>query len=164
MQRDLTLVEIIGLAVKSEEEAASFYGHLSKKIGNELVRAKYESLAKEEAGHRHMLLELYKKMTGEKNGPPAVPGKQLLAEGMGKEFEASSVEDLLRFAILREQKANEFYRKASVKTVDVNSKRTLEYLADIESGHEMLLKAELESYLKDKNWYSDNPNIQLVGP
>lgn len=164
MGNNLTLVEIIGLAVRSEEEAAEFYGNMAKLIKNGLVRAKYETLAKEEIGHRHMLVELYKKMTGENGGPPKIPGSPKVAEEKQPPFATDSLEELLKLAILREQKAGDFYRKAAARAVDVNGRRTLEYLADIERGHEMLLKAELESYLRDRNWYAEKPDVQLVGP
>ncbi|MBI4711406.1 MAG: hypothetical protein HY767_02970, partial [Candidatus Omnitrophica bacterium] len=47
---------------------------------------------------------------------------------------------------------------------DVTARRTLEYLADSERGHEMLIKSELEAYLRDRNWYAEKPDVQLVGP
>lgn len=163
MGHDLTTVEIIGLAIRSEEDAAKFYGELSKKIQNAVVRAKYESLAREEESHRHMLLLLYKKMTGEQN-PPRIPGSPALAEGRGVPVMTESLKEILQYAIAREHEACEFYRGLVSKMSEPASKRTIEYLADIEQGHEQLLKSELASYLRDKTWYADNPDIQLVGP
>lgn len=164
MKDDLTMVEVIGLAIRSEEEAAHFYGEMSKLIKNDLVHSKFESLAKEEVGHRHMLVELYKKMTGETAAPPKIPGSPKTAEGGMPRFAVESLEELLKLAIKREQEANEFYRDAAVRAKDDNAKRVFEYLAGIERGHEILLKSELDSYLKDRNWYADKPDVQLVGP
>lgn len=164
MEEEPTLVEIIGLAIRSEEDAADFYGRMSKLIKNELVRKKYESLAKEEVGHRHMLVELYKKMTGETLPPPGIPGKPQTAEAGEPSMTVNSIEELLNFAISRERKAFEFYQTAARRVANDNARRVFEHLSGIERGHETLLKSELESYLKNKNWYADKPDIQLVGP
>lgn len=163
MKEDLTLLEIVGLAIRSEEDAAEFYGGISKIIRNDLVRTKYEGLAREEVGHRHMLVELYKKMSGEET-PPRVPGHPATAEGGRTPFVADSLEELLRHAIDREVAANDFYRKAAARAVDQGGQRTLEYLADIERGHELLLRTELGAYLRDRDWYAEKPDVQLVGP
>lgn len=164
MKEELTILEIVGLAIRSEEEAAEFYGSISKIIKNELVRAKYEALAREEVGHRHMLVELYKKMTGESGAPPKIPGKPSTAEGGKLPISAESLEDLLKLAISREHEASEFYRNASLRVTGNVSKRIFEYLSGIERGHEAMLKSELEAYLLDRDWYADKPDIQLVGP
>ncbi len=163
MNTDYTAIEAIGLAIKGEEDAIEFYQKVSDLVKNELVRAKYISLAKEELGHRILLVNLYKKMTGEKNEPPKIYSNIPTAE-MGFPIALENLEDILNFAIAREQEAQAFYKKAASKTTDISGKRTFEYLADIERGHELMLKAELDAYKRDKNWYSDNSDIQLVGP
>lgn len=163
MEKDLTAVEVIGLAIRSEEDAAEFYAKVAKLVKNDLVRAKYESLAKEELSHRQILVNLYKRLTGEEKAPPKIPGSPKTAEG-GFPIALEAMEDILNFAIAREQEAQSFYRKAAVQTTDPTGKRTFEYLADIELGHETSLKVELDAYRRDKNWYANNPDLQLVGP
>ena len=162
-EEDLTVVEAIGLAIRSEEDAAKFYGDLSKRIRNGLVRTKYDSLAREESSHRQMLLALYRRITGE-DRPPHIPGSPALAEGRGVPPMTESIEALLQYAITREQEAQAFYRRLGGRMTEPASRRTIEYLAEIERGHELLLAAELEAFLRDKTWYADNPDIQLVGP
>lgn len=162
MKADLTTVEVLGLAIRSEEEAAEFYSSVAKMIKNELVRSKYEALAQEENRHREMLLGLYRRATGEKEAP-VIPGSPRTAEG-GFPIPKISVENLLRLAIAREQEAQAFYRRAAERTSDHTAQRMLQYLADIEHGHELMLNAELEAYLRDRDWYADNPDVQLVGP
>ena len=164
MNENLTLIEIIGLAIRSEEDAAEFYGRIAKLIKNDLVRVKYESLAKEEVAHRHMLVELFRKMTGDRNAAPKIPGNPKTAEGGQPDFVADSMEELLKFAIKKENMACEFYKDAAQKAVESNSKQILNYLSDIEHGHETLLKTELDNYLRNANWYAEKPDIQLVGP
>jgi rubrerythrin len=161
MSKELTTVEILGFAIRSEEEATKFYGALAKRIKNDLARARYESLAREETSHRQLLLNLYKKVTGGKN-PPVIPGEPKTPEGGGVQIETEDVERLLQVAIDREQRAGAFYREMASKMRDANGRRLLQYLADIERGHEVMLASELEAYRRDKNWYADNPDIQLV--
>jgi rubrerythrin len=162
MNEQLTTIEILGLAIRSEEEAAKFYGDLAKRIKNELARAKYEALAKEEVSHRQLLVGLYRKLTGEE-APPPIPGHPAVAEGGGQPVETDSIEELLKVAIGREATANEFYRELAPKMQDASSVRLIEYLADIERGHELMLREELAAYLRDRNWYAEKPDIQLVG-
>lgn len=166
MERTLTSIEVIGIAIRSEEDAAKFYGHISKMIDNELVRAKYEHLAKEEVNHRRLLAGLYKTMTGSQDNPPRIPGEPETAEGGSiPEGIADSLQALLNLAVEREQKAKAFYAKAAAEATDLSGKRILMYLADVEHGHEMMLKKELESYLRDKDWYVGKESEMLhVGP
>jgi len=164
MQDDLTTVEVIGLAIRSEEDAAEFYGQMSKRIKNDLVKSKFEALAKEEAGHRSMLVALYKRATGSEDLPPRVPGGPDTAEKAWAGVDIADFEELLNLAISRENEASKFYKEAAKRAADISGKRTLEYLSDIEHGHEVMLKSELKAYLRDRDWYANNPDIQLVGP
>lgn len=161
MDKDLTTLEVIGVAIRSEEDAGAFYKKIAGAIHNELVKAKYEGLAHEEMKHRAILLGLYHKLTGEKK-PPEIPGKPLTAEG-GFPISINDMEGALRFAIAREQEANLFYKKAAENADDRSAADLLAYLSDLEKGHELMLTKELESYLRDRDWYANNPDIQLVG-
>jgi rubrerythrin len=125
------------------------------------VRSKYEALAREEARHKQVLAGLYRKMTGE-NAPPPIPGDPAVAEGAGAKPEGGDMETLLEFAIGREREAQAFYNEMAEKADEPNARRLLKYLAGIECGHETMLLTELEAYRADKNWYADNPDIQLV--
>jgi rubrerythrin len=162
MDEGLTVIEIIGLGIRSEDDAAAFYGELAGKIRNGLVRSKYEALSREEAGHGQMLRGLYRRFAGEE--APHIPGSPAVAEGRGAEIFSRDFEEVLNYAVAREQEAQAFYRGLAKKLAEANARRTVEYLADIERGHELMLKEELEAYRRDRSWYADNPDIQLVGP
>lgn len=167
MDSNLTSIEVIGLAIRSEEEASHFYGHISQMVENDLVSEKYRGLAREEAAHRKMLVELYMEMTGSDEHPPHIPGEPETAEGGGvPEGVSDSLEDLLKIAIKREQNAQDFYRKAADRAKDLTGRRTLEYLADVEQGHELMLKGELQAYNRDRDWYTGKqwPELTHVGP
>lgn len=166
MDPQLTSLEVIGMAIRSEEDAAKFYGHISKMIKNDLVRAKYEHLAREEAHHRKMLAGVYRKMSGSEESPPRIPGTPVTAEGGGIPDDiADSLEELLRLAVRREREAGDFYREAAGQATDLSGKKVLLYLADVEHGHELMLKKELDAYLRDRDWYeSKDPELIHVGP
>ncbi|MFH1652858.1 MAG: ferritin family protein [Pseudomonadota bacterium] len=152
--------EIIKLAIRGEEDAAAFYHKVSKMIKNDLVRARYESLAREEEQHRHILISLYHRLTGKVEDPILPEGDFETAEG-GFPVALDSIEDALKFAIERESQAAEFYRKLAERTDDHDGKKILDYLADIERSHKNMLESELEAYLRDKDWYKENPKIKL---
>jgi rubrerythrin len=161
MLEELTTIEIMGLAIRSEEEAAAFYGEMARNIRNDLVKVKYESFAREEVSHKLILLKLYKKLTGG-DAPPPIPGEPATAEGGMQPAHLEDMKSLLELAISREHKAHAFYKEMAKGMKDANSRRVIEYLAGIERGHEAMLKSELEAYLKDRDWYADKPDIQLV--
>jgi len=167
MDRDLTSLEVIGMAIRSEEDAAKFYGHIAQMIENELVQEKYRHLAKEEANHREILVKLYQRMAGTDERPPKIPGDPETAEGGAIPEEiADSLEALLRLAIQREEKARDFYQSAARTATDLSGQRILQYLADVEHGHELMLENELEAYLRDTEWYTGKqwPEMTHVGP
>ncbi len=163
MRNDLTAVEAIGMGIRSEQDAAAFYGKISKKVKNPLVKAKFEQLAREEVGHKAMLVAMYQKITGEKI-PPQIPGEPDTAEKGGAPIDVEDMEELLNLAIFREQESSRFYSEAASASKDPSGKRTLEYLAGIERGHEAMLTEEREAFLRDRDWYLNNDDIQLVGP
>jgi len=162
MEKDLTAVEVIGFGIRSEEDASKFYGDISKKVNNPLISTRYEQLAREEARHREILVKLYKEMTGDEFAPPKIPGKPETAGGKASET-SDDIEKMLNIAIKREQDAQKFYRTAAEKSTDYSGQRILHYLADNEVGHEQILKAEFEAYLRDRDWYANNPDLQLEG-
>ena len=166
MDRKLTAIEVIGTAIRSEEEAAKFYGRIAKMVGNEFVRIKYEALAKEEIGHRNLLIDLYNRLTDKMDNPPRVPGAPQTAEGGPlPEQTTDNIEQMLKEAIAREKKASDFYRQAAESALDPSGKRILQYLSSVEHGHELMLSAELDAYQRDSEWYSKQPpDMIFVGP
>ena len=167
MNENVTSLEVIGMGIRSEEDAAKFYGHIAKMIQNKDIKEKYEQLAKEEVGHRMQLTELYKEILGSDEKPPRVPGDPETAEkGAVPDNIVNDLEGLLNLAIEREQKAHDFYLKAAHQAVDPSGEYVLRELAHVEAQHEAMLKKELEEYLKNKEWYMNATNESFihVGP
>ena len=164
MAKQLTSVEVVGLAIRSEEEASRFYGGIAKRIKNALVKARYEDLAREEVRHRKLLVGLYQQMTGDEFSPDRIPGDPAVAEGGWPAGETEDLEKLIDLAIQREQQAAVFYDSAAKNARDAAGRQALSYLADMERGHAVILTAELAAYRRDQSWYSDFPDMPMMGP
>ncbi|MBU0504685.1 MAG: ferritin family protein [bacterium] len=167
MNEKLTALEVIGMGIRSEEDAAKFYGHIAKMIQNKEIKEKYEQLAKEEVGHGIQLTTLYKEMLESDEKPPRVPGNPETAEkGAIPENIINDLEGLLNLAIEREQQAQAFYLKAAHQAVDPSGGHVLRELAHVEAEHEAMLIKELEEYLKNKEWYMNATDESFihVGP
>ncbi len=158
--KDLTAVEVVGIAIGKERESQDLYNRMAAEINNPIVREKFISLSREEKMHEEILTKIYQKMTGE--AKPAQSKVKFKPTPLPKPDAA--LDELFVFAIEREREAQRMYTQAAEVSTDQSGRRTFQYLADFERGHEILLLAEFESYKRDKNWYADMPDIQLVGP
>jgi rubrerythrin len=160
MQKDLTAIEVVGVAIGKEREAQELYTRMANEIKNPLVREKFLSLSREEKMHEEILTKIYKKMTGESRADaPKLKFKEVEPPKPDATFD-----ELFVFAIEREREAQRMYLEAARNSTDESGRRTFQYLADFERGHEILLQGEFEDYKRDRNWYADMPDIQLVGP
>jgi rubrerythrin len=65
--KDLNASEILALAIQSEEEDGRIYADLAERIGKEYPETakSLKAMHDEEDGHRHRLIELYRKQFGE---------------------------------------------------------------------------------------------------
>ena len=162
MEKNLTALEVIGIAIVKEREAQDLYQRMASEIKNPLVKEKFLSLSREEHKHEEILAHMYKKMTGEDHAAvPPMKGRYSKVEFPDS---ATSFEGLLLFAIEREKDSQHLYLRGAEVAADESGRRTFRYLADFERGHELLLQRELENYRRDKNWHADCPDIILVGP
>jgi len=163
MDPRLTSHEVIGMAIRSEEDASKFYGRISKLVSNPETRKKYEDLAREEVGHKQTLIELYRELADGLPDPPPIPGAPDTAEGaeIPPEIE-DSIEELLKLAIRRERDAYDYYSKAARTSREPSGARVLQQLADIEHGHEVMLEAELARFLRDQDWYINGDPDDLI--
>lgn len=159
--QDLTIIEVLGLAVIQEVEAYKRYQLLANRVNNPLVKEKFRSLANEEKAHRELLYGMLQKKTSEEKPPlPKKPPREYDLKD-----EEMPVHKLLEMAIEKEREAAEFYSEAAFKATDPSGKRVLEYLAEFERGHERLLQTEYEAIAKYPQWMDyDGADIMLVGP
>ncbi len=138
---DLTEAEVLALAVANEEEDARIYLNFAGRMRAQYpASAKvFEEMAEEESSHRHSLLQLYEKKFGK--DMPYITRADVrgflkrrpvwLAEGL-------RIDVARRQAELMEFEASQFYAKSAERARDVDVRKLLGDLAEIEKKHESL--------------------------
>lgn len=158
---DLTTVEILAIAVRTEKDAATFYNNLASQIKNPIVKRKIERLALEEIEHDKTLTAEYMRMTdGEQ---PIVP--EGFSSGIQKELDkALSAEQLIEMAMGYEKSAHEFYKEAAARSEDPRGRQVLEYLSRFEADHYRALETELRQLRENPEWFDEENDLMHVGP
>jgi erythrin-vacuolar iron transport family protein len=138
---DLTEAEVLALAIANEEEDGRIYLNFAARLrGQYPASAKvFEEMAEEESGHRHSLLQLYEKKFGKEL--PYITRADVrgflkrrpvwLAEGL-------RIDVARRQAELMEFEAAQFYAQSAERARDVDVRKLLGDLAEIEKKHESL--------------------------
>jgi erythrin-vacuolar iron transport family protein len=138
---ELTEAEVLALAIANEEEDGRIYLNFAAKLRQQFpASAKvFEEMAAEESNHRHMLLELFEKKFGK--DLPYITRSDVrgflkrrqvwLADGL-------RIDMARRQAELMEYEASQFYAKSAQRAHDVDVRKLLSDLAEIEKGHESL--------------------------
>lgn len=163
MNKNLTMLEILAIAIRAEIESFSLYKKIASKVSNPVVKDKFNALAKEEKSHRIMLEDLYRKKAGKTK--LIVPQKSLRGKSQALNLQKSSYEDILKLAIKKEREARAFYLEASNKATDRSGKFILQYLSDFERNHQKTLEQELKALRDYPMWWdSEGPGIQFIGP
>jgi len=139
---DLTEQEVLALAISNEDEDSRIYRGFAEGLREQFpASAKvFDEMADEEVRHRTMLFEMYKGKFGD-----YLP---LIRRQDVKGFISYSkplwlmrplgLDEVRKFAENMEFEAERFYRRASETTRDVNVRKLLTELAEIEAEHENL--------------------------
>ena len=135
---ELTPREILALAISSEEEDARIYMAFAEDLRERYpASAKvFEEMAEEEVSHRHLLLEIYEKRFG-KNLPPI---RREDVKGFLKRRPIWLTQNLPLDTIRREAEnmefqAARFYERAAEQSTDIEVRKLLADLAEVEKGH-----------------------------
>jgi rubrerythrin len=135
---ELTPREVLALAISSEEEDARIYMAFAEDLRERYpASAKvFEEMAEEEVAHRHLLLEIYEKRFG-KNLPPI---RREDVKGFLKRRPIWLTQNLPLDTIRREAEnmefqAARFYERAAAQSTDVEVRKLLADLAEVEKGH-----------------------------
>jgi rubrerythrin len=137
--RDLNEAQILALAITAEEEDARIYRDFAESLRANFAATAdlFTKMAAEEDGHRHRLMELYRKKFGEH-----IP---LIRRQDVKGFVARRPSWITRTlrperareeAALMEIEARRFYEAAAQKTSDAGIRQLLDDLAQEEQRHE----------------------------
>lgn len=143
--------EVLAVAIRSEIEAADFYGRLLGQVKNILLRQKLSFLVTEEKKHRQILERLYgQRFPGIELKVPDKPERPKTAAGWD---EKSSILDLFKLALEAERLAEQFYRDARSVMADAGSQKMLEYLSRVERSNYFLIKSEIDLLGRFPDYY-----------
>ena len=140
---DLTALEALGIAIRSEIDAQELYRDLSEMCNDDLLKDRFMNLYSEEKRHQVLLEHKYKEMFPETE--LILPQSQLPVEAVEKDTRKKmKIKDVLQIAINEEKRSREFYLDCASTIKDLSGIRMFRFLADMEFSHQMILTAEYE--------------------
>ena len=139
---DLTSLEVLGIAIRSEIEAAKLYERMEKKVVNVDLKEKLKFLKVEEEKHRAIFEDLFQKKYPDVE--LKVPEKSIVPMMDVALEKDMAVEKLFEVAMKAEKISEDFYADLAKKSKDASGTSMLNYLSGIERGHYNLLKNEYE--------------------
>lgn len=135
---ELTEREILAVAIASEEEDSRIYMSFAEDLAERYPASSkvFVEMAEEETRHRHMLLEMYQ----QRFGPNLPPIRREDVKGFLKRRPEWLSKNLPLDTIRKEAEnmefqAQRFYAKAAEMTRDVNIRKLLGDLSEIEKSH-----------------------------
>ncbi len=145
----MKLSELIGIAIKSEEDSYNFYMDALKIAKYPNVIEVLEMLAKEELSHKKLLesMESGNEIKTQEFMDLKLSDHLPLKD---KIDENSTLQDVLKVAMSREKKEYNFYSELMKKTKDEGIIKTLKFIANQELNH----KAKLEN-IYDELFYKE---------
>lgn len=160
VHRNLTPLEAVALAVRSEIESTDIYTKLIDRIRNPEVKQLFVDLAAEEDRHREHLMALYRKMLGGEE--PSIPE----SDGRKKEWDIDPQADFLTVmtkARDKEYDSEAFYQDAAEKVTDHKTRLFFIELAETERKHAVVLQKQVEKLQEDPHWF-DREDLEGYKP
>ncbi len=143
--------EVLDFAVKSEENAYSFYTSWSKKLEDKSLVSVFLDLAAEELKHKEFIL-------GVKKGKTLKPSKEKIIDlkisDYVMEAKASTdmdYQDALTLAMQREKEAFKLYTGLAAMSAPEVMKNTFKALAQEEAKHKLRLEIMYDDYIYKEN-------------
>ncbi|MCJ7484602.1 MAG: ferritin family protein [Candidatus Aminicenantes bacterium] len=152
IDKKLAAWQVLGVAIRSEVDAAAFYARLQERVKNVILVQKLKFLAMEEEHHKKILERLLGQKYPDK--PKDVPESSLMppiAVSLGAE---PAVLALFEAALKAEETAEGFYNDAAERTEDEAGRKILAYLGRVERSHQAMIKSELELIQKFPDYYN----------
>ena len=152
IDKKLAAWQVLGVAIRSEVDAAAFYARLQERVKNVILVQKLKFLAMEEEHHKKILERLLGQKYPDK--PKDVPESSLMppiAVSLGAE---PAVLALFEAALKAEETAEGFYNDAAGRTEDEAGRKILAYLGRVERSHQAMIKSELELIQKFPDYYN----------
>src|SRR5512143_2557660 len=152
IDKNLTAWQILGVAIRSEVDAAAFYTRLQERVKNVLLGQKLKFLALEEQHHQTVLEKLLAQRYPDK--PPDIPASSLMPP-IGVSLPADpSVPALFEAALEAEKVAEAYYNDAAGRVEDEAGRRVLAYLGRVERSHQAMLSSEIDLIRKFPDYYN----------
>lgn len=152
IDKNLMAWQVLGVAIRSEIDAAAFYTRLQGRIKNILLVQKLKFLALEEEHHKKMLERLLGQRYPDK--PKDVPESSLMPP-IGVSLPADpTVPALFEAALQAEKIAEAYYNDAAERVEDEAGRRTLAYLGRVERSHQAMINSEIDLIRKFPDYYS----------
>jgi len=151
MEEFKTINDILDFAINSEQEAVEFYSSLASNATNKEMKMVFEQFAKEEMGHKAVLLKIKNEDTFE------VKNQQILDLKIADyivDVEATpnmSYEDALIVAMKKEKSAFKLYTNLAAKAPNEKMKNIFLSLAQEESKHKLRFEIEYDDYVLREN-------------
>lgn len=152
IDKNLAAWQVLGVAVRSEVDAAAFYTRLQERVKNVLLVQKLKFLALEEEHHKKILERLLGQKYPDK--PKDVPEASLMPSIAVSVGADPSVPALFEAALKAEETAEAYYNEAAERLEDEGGRRILAYLGRVERSHQSMIRAELELLRKFPDYYS----------
>jgi rubrerythrin len=160
----LTALEIIGIAIRAEQDAYTLYSAMAGQVSRAELKAELERLAGQEQEHERWLTDYYRQATGE-DSPPPVPDVQITLFGP-EVHDGMTLLEVLDVAIEKERAAEKVYAEALRRSDDPSGKRLLGELVEFERGHARKLQVMRDEISRNPAWLEDaaGRTLQLEGP
>ena len=144
--------QILGIAIRSEVDAAAFYTRLQGRVKNILLVQKLKFLALEEEHHRKILERLLGQKYPDK--PKDVPESSLMPP-IGVLLPAEpAVPALFEAALRAEETAEAYYNDAAMRVEEEAGRRLLAYLGRVERSHQAMLRSEIDLIGQFPDYYN----------
>ncbi len=166
-----SILKILQLAIKMEQDGKKFYLRVSQESRHELGKKLMATLAGEEDIHRQQFEKIFEAIRQKKAWPKTDfhPDKgrhiqTIFAEAIKESVAATENEqDAVTVAINMENQSYDLYKNQSLSAENTTEKQFFEALASEERGHQIALNDYLE-FLKDPvDWFTMKERHSLDG-
>ena len=149
---DLTALEVLGVAVRREMDAALAYHELASGCTSILAQERFRLLEQEAHHNEAMLRARHAELAP--GVPLAIPATSAVPAPGGLAG-CAGLRDALKLALAAASQAREFYLEAAAEATDLTGRAMLRYLADVYGRHRMEIEAEHDLVVRYPHAYDD---------
>lgn len=152
---DLTSLEALGIAIRSEIDSQNVYKDLAELCEDDLLKERFLNLAQEEKKHQLLFEKMFADMFPEVE--LILPESQLPSKAIDTERRKKmGLKDVLLIAIEEEKRMHNFYEDFAMNVKDESGKRMFRFIADTEYKHRLILQAELDIIEKYPKYWGES--------